>query len=274
MDILAKARQLEARLARRVDRAAGRALPRTGREPLEIAHAVVEAVEREIQPAGRGRHLFPFNRIRVAVLAPTPQTRARVEAVFATEPTLAERITSRLEAAGCRVDDLAIHVECATQTGTGWETPDLHVEFERVSTVAPVELPAPVAVTPVVEPPAIEIEVVAGAADEPRFTFRLTRIDLGRCAEVRDQRSRLLRTNHVAFSDNGERPNTTVSRRHAHVAFDAAAEEFRVFDDGSEQGTSLMRSGKTIVIPTGARGVRLLSGDEVVLGQARVRVKF
>ena len=83
MDILAKARQLEARLARTVDRAAARVMPAGGREPLEIAHAVVDAVEREVQPAGRGRHLFPFNRIRVAVAAPSPHARARFEATFA-----------------------------------------------------------------------------------------------------------------------------------------------------------------------------------------------
>ena len=54
MDIVAKARDLETRLARTVDRAAARVLPVGGsREPLEIAHAVVEAVEREVQPAGR-----------------------------------------------------------------------------------------------------------------------------------------------------------------------------------------------------------------------------
>ena len=74
MDIVAKARDLETRLARTVDRAAARVLPAAGpREPLEIAHAVVEAVEREVQPAGRGRHLFPFNRIGVWVLAPSRQ---------------------------------------------------------------------------------------------------------------------------------------------------------------------------------------------------------
>ena len=109
MDIVAKARDLETRLARGVNRAAARVLPAAGaREPLEIAHAVVEAVEREVQPAGRGRHLFPFNRIGVSVLAPSRQVRARVEAVFATEPTLAQRIAGRLEAAGCSVPDLTV----------------------------------------------------------------------------------------------------------------------------------------------------------------------
>src|SRR5688500_9742363 len=100
MDILAKARQLEARLARTVDRAAARVIPPGGREPLEIAVAAVDAVEAEVQPAGRGRQLFPFNRIRVLVVAPPRHARARFEAMFAEEPSLAGRIQTRLETAG------------------------------------------------------------------------------------------------------------------------------------------------------------------------------
>jgi len=75
MDLLARARKLESQLTRTVDRAAARLLPVGGREPLEIAHAVVEAVEHEVQPAGRGRQLFPFNRIHVSVRAPSRQAR-------------------------------------------------------------------------------------------------------------------------------------------------------------------------------------------------------
>jgi hypothetical protein len=33
-----------------------------------------------------------------------------------------------------------------------------------------------------------------------------------------------------------------------------------------------VRNGKTISVPAGSRGVRLQSGDEVVLGEARLRL--
>ena len=33
-------------------------------------------------------------------------------------------------------------------------------------------------------------------------------------------------------------------------------------------------TGGRLAVPRGARGVRLESGDEIVLGEARVRVKF
>ncbi len=268
MDILAKARSLETRLARTVDRAAARVLPAGSREPLEIAHAVVEAVEREVQPAGRGRHLFPFNRIAVSVLAATPQAGTRIEAVFATEPTLLQRIAARLEAAGCPVPDLAVSVACVAQAADEWMAADVHVAFDRVVETAPTNPVAPR------EPPAIEMEVAAGTADQPSYVFQLARIELGRCGEVRDRRNRVLRTNHVAFADEESRPNQTVSRRHAHVEYQASTDQFRLYDDGSEQGTGLARSGRTIAVPPGARGVRLQSGDEILLGQARLRVRF
>jgi FHA domain-containing protein len=81
----------------------------------------------------------------------------------------------------------------------------------------------------------------------------------------------LLRTNHVAFADSGPPPNQTVSRCHAHIHYAAQLRQYRVYDDRSEHGTGVLRSGHTIAVPPGSRGVRLQSGDEIVLGEARVR---
>ena len=281
MDILAKARQLEARLARTVDRAAARVMPPGGREPLEIAHAVVEAVEREVQPAGRGRHLFPFNRIRVLVVAPSKQARARFEATFAVEPTLAQRIHTRLETAGCVPADLGVTVDYLEAAGGSWSAPDVHVEFDRVdeplpeptSADATVGKPAPAPVPVEEPPPAVEIEIAVGEAEQQLYSFQFARIDFGRCTQVRDRRNQLVRTNHVAFADTDDALNRTVSRRHAHLEYVAAEHAFRVYDDGSEQGTAVSRGGRTIAVPPGARGVRLLPGDEILLGHARLRVR-
>jgi hypothetical protein len=71
MDLLGKARRLESRIASTFDLAVkglGRTAPR---EPLEIVHAILDAVEQEVQPTGRGTRAFPFNRIDVSVLAPS-----------------------------------------------------------------------------------------------------------------------------------------------------------------------------------------------------------
>src|SRR5688572_5044713 len=278
MDILAKARELEARLARTVDRAAARVIPPGGREPLEIALAVVEAVEAEVQPAGRGRQLFPFNRIRALVVAPTRHVRSRFEATFAVEPTLAQRINTRLETAGCLPADLAVAVDYVETAGSGWSAPDVHVEFERVETPVlesdSVEAAPQPTGAPAAEPaPPVEIEVAAGQAEQPAYPFDFPLIDPGRCMHVRDRRNQLVRTNHMAFAAIDDAINRTVSRRHAHLHYVASERAFRVYDDGSEQGTAVARGGRTIAVPPGARGVRLQPGDEILLGHARLRVR-
>jgi pSer/pThr/pTyr-binding forkhead associated (FHA) protein len=101
----------------------------------------------------------------------------------------------------------------------------------------------------------------------------LSRIDLGRGLEVRDTRHRLLRTNHVAFVEGSAAVNQTVSRRHAHIAEDPSGDH-RLHDDRSEHGTGIVRGGRTIPVPPGSRGVRLCSGDEIALGEARVRIRI
>src|SRR5262245_53870903 len=101
MDILRKLRRLESKLSRTVDEAAQK-IPTAGTsEPLEILHAIVDAAERRIEPAGRGKFVFPFNRIHIRIAANSRETRARFEAVFGSEPPLHDRIVERLHSAGC-----------------------------------------------------------------------------------------------------------------------------------------------------------------------------
>src|SRR5262249_57313918 len=106
MDILGKARKFESTIARKLDTAARELIGSGAREPIEIVNLIVDAVEQEIQSSGRGRRVFPFNRIAVAVLAPTRDCRARLEAVLEGEPSLGQRIVERLRAARCRVGGL------------------------------------------------------------------------------------------------------------------------------------------------------------------------
>jgi predicted component of type VI protein secretion system len=57
------------------------------------------------------------------------------------------------------------------------------------------------------------------------------------------------------------------------VEHDARADAYRVHDEGSSRGTSVIRDGRGQPVPRG-RGLRLRSGDVLVLGDARVRVKI
>ena len=62
MDVLGKARRLEWRIAGTVEQAAKGLVRPAPREPLEIVHAILDAVEREIQhPRDRRfKHLVIF----------------------------------------------------------------------------------------------------------------------------------------------------------------------------------------------------------------------
>jgi hypothetical protein len=266
LDVLGKARRLESSIARRLDSAARDFIGSGAREPLEIVHAIVEAVAHEIQPGGRGRRILPFNRVAVSVLAPSRDARARFEAVFAGEPALRDRIADRLRSAGCEPAELVVDVVYVTRAQRSWKNPGFHIDFARV---------APVAVADASQsqkPARLELTVLRGVAERRTYSFMARRIDLGRCGEVRDSRNRLLRTNHVAFAEGSGDVNQSVSRQHAHIAY--ASGDYRLFDDRSAHGTSIVRGGKTVAIPAGSRGVRLQSGDEIVLGEARVRIRF
>jgi hypothetical protein len=274
MDIVGKARRLERRIARSVDAAVGEFLGDTaGVSALEIIHAVVDEAEQQVQEAGRGRRLFPFNRVVVYVpVGPRDkQAKARFAAVAAGPPTLTSRLRERLEAAGCKADDLSADIIYVAKPQAEWKSPDYHVDFERgAPAVETAPEPEPEA-TPE-DPPRLRLTVVAGTADRKVVLFDGGRIDIGRRAEVLNARQRLVRTNHVAFTEEGEDVNRTVSRRHAHIIYNPSAREYRLWDDRSAHGTALVRGGRMIPVPSGARGTRLQSGDEIVVGQARLRV--
>ena len=53
MDILRNLQRLESRLAKKVNETAQKMTPSNPREPLEIVHAIMETVEKHIEPAGR-----------------------------------------------------------------------------------------------------------------------------------------------------------------------------------------------------------------------------
>ena len=257
-----KARTLESTLAARVEGAARQLTRSTARQPLEIVHAIVDAIEREVQPAGRGRRLFPFNHIRVVIAASSPRQRAYLEAACEGPPSLQQRIVDGLEAAGCTAPPISITIEFVEHGEPEWAQPEFDVQCARG---APIAAPAP-------ETASLELTITHGTTGRSTYTFAEPVVALGRGDEVRDSRQRLLRTNQVAFADGDDPVNNTVSRRHARIEKDARG--FRLFDDGSTQGTSVIRGGRGLPVSRGTRGLLLQSGDEIVLGQARLRVRI
>lgn len=264
--ILEKARRLESGIAARVEGTVTRVTEHhADRQPLEIVHAIVDAVAREVQPTGRGRNGFPFNSIHVVTRAPTARAKALVQAVFDGPPSLQQRIEERLTAAGCAANGLVVQTTFASKARDGWVDADFTVEYLRLPDSR---------VAPPTRSSRIDLGILAGAAIRTSYAFGAQSIALGRGAEVRDARARLLRTNHVAFVEGDDEINQTVSRLHARIEHDAASGSYRVFDEGSSQGTSIVRSGRGHTVPRGTRGMTLESGDELVLGRARIKIKI
>ena len=114
--------------------------------------------------------------------------------------------------------------------------------------------------------------MIAGSAEQLQLCLKKKRINLGRLVEVIDAEGRLTRKNDVAFRDDSQAPNPSVSRAHAHIEFDPERAVFRLFDDRSAHGTTVIRDGSVIPVPQGpSKWLALRHGDEIVLGQASLR---
>jgi hypothetical protein len=266
MNVLGKARRLESTIAAKLDEAAKRMVRSRPREPLEIVLAILDAVEERIEPTGRGARVFPFNRVELSVLAPSREARGRLEAVLGGDTPLRTRILDRVHCAGCSPADVVVEIQYIDRASQNWSAPEFDLQFARIAEPGAEALEG--------QDGLINIRVLRGAMERRAYALIGPRIDIGRGAEVRDHRNRLIRTNHVVFTEGGGDVNGTVSRKHAHIAFEPGTGHFRLHDDGSEHGTEIVRGGRTISVHRGARGVRLRLDDEVVLGEARVRITF
>jgi len=106
------------------------------------------------------------------------------------------------------------------------------------------------------------------------FTFSDVVVRIGRSMDPTDDRGRP-RLNDVAFLENDSAENRTVTRGHALIRFDARSGEYRLFDEGSANGTRVLRSGEAIDVPRrDPVGVSLRSGDEIQLGKAGIRIRI
>jgi hypothetical protein len=259
-DWLDRARDLEAAIESRVE-GVSRRLAASPRQPLETMHAIVQTVAQEVQAVGRGRQTFPYTQLRVWLAAASARERARLSAACEGPPTLQDRIVERLRAEGCAVPLLPLKVSFVPVPKADWLDPAFHVEYGR-STPAPAEA---------ADRSRLDLAVTHGTAERSSYAFTGTTVAIGRGREVRDRAGRLIRTNHVAFLEKTDDVSQTVSRQHARIEYEAGADAFRLHDDGAAHGTSVIRDGRGLPVPRG-RGLRLKSGDVIVLGEARVRV--
>lgn len=219
-----------------------------GQEIIEIQRRILDAIEQRVQQLPRARRVFPFNEVAVRIPTQHPERRAALELVFVSDNALREEI-------------------CDSFRREGVEYPqDLRVD---VSVIETAETTEPSIVCRKTEAPATRPQAAGFGA--VRFTLedgtpvqvKKGRVQIGRQPDVLDDRKRLVRRNDLTVEHD------TVSRAHAHIEWSAG--EFRLFDDGSSYGTSVIHEGRLADVPqAGGRGMRITSGDEIYFGQARV----
>lgn len=237
----------------------------TGTEPMELRRAVLDDVESRVVIAGAGKRVFPYNRLEVRLLADSPEQREALEAIVHEAWDLRHEMTDRLRDSGSAAPPgLEVDVQVTEEARPEFGDRHWHVVYHRTEGVT-ASGPG--------RRPTLVLTITQGKAKQVVYSFDSNdRITLGRLDEVLDEDGRVKRRNDVAFLEEGE-VNRTVSREQARILWDAEATEYRLRTEPGASGTRILRDGRTIDVSSqDRRGVRLLSGDEVYLGKACLKV--
>lgn len=231
-------------------------------ELAEIRLAVLDAVKEKSYRAG-GKKVFPFDRIRVQMRG-VDESRRDLFAGGFFRRYIEQEVRNALHGAGCRFpENLRVDIEPHSgfpQSGEPW----LVVEALSQET-------APAAGRVVL------LVVREGAANVAHLRMEKARTNIGRVVDVyRD--GGLHRRNDLAFEADTE-INASVSREHAHIVFDRASGEYRLFNDRwyprdgkpqGECGTWIVRDGMSQEVHRDSRGAKLEPRDEIHFGRAVV----
>lgn len=236
--------------------------PDQKRELLEVHRAVLDDVAAHVDTLPRGKQTFVYTQLDVKILLPNPELRRSYELVFVEADALSRDIRQRLEDQRVELPGrLLVQVELVPELSPDVATRGFDVHYVS----APIQ-------QDLKEVAEVRFTIISGSAQQQQLLLKKRRINLGRLAEVVDAEQRLTRQNDVAFREDAPAPNRSVSRAHAHIEFDPEDTVFRLYDDRSAHGTTVVRDGAVIPVPPGpSKGVALRDGDEIVLGHARLR---
>ena len=223
------------------------------KEALEIRREILSAIRDRIEAKGGGEYIFPYGEITVKLNARDAGHRDSLTAAFVDEDALESQVREMLVEGGCRAEDVSVLVEILDDAAGA----PFKLEFKRVEKVK--------AAAPVTKRPAAWLYVTKGKCDQSEFFIARNQVYLGRLKEVSSRDGGLRRRNDIAFDDSED----TVSREHAHIQFEEG--KFRLYHDLGERGTKLFREGRAVAVPPSGRGTQLKSGDEIHLGDARLR---
>ena len=239
------------------------------REAIELYRDALDQIAARATVGKRGDRVFPFDLISIELMAADPERKAVLETLF--DPgQLGDDIRSTLaEERIAAPANLTVAVHYPEDAAT-----EMRIVCEKTEQVAsPAATAAPeVQAIPQVPLTRVILVTLAGVPSSQHFIADRSHINIGREDEVVDSQGRAIRRNDLFFPEAAHEANASVSRSHAHMRFDFATGEWRIYDDGSSLGTGIFREGRRIEVPShAARGVLLKPGDEICLGQVRVR---
>lgn len=230
-------------------------------ELLEIRRDILGEFRDNIQPKGQGKKVFPYDTVAVRIAAQNAGQQTLLEGAFAQDNELEQDLRALLGEADCPVPSgFNVTVSVVEDLAAA----PFQIEYSNTNQPITAQvLPQPISIAR----PNAKLTVLRGQADPSEYSIASDRVNIGRLKEVVGDREGLRRRNDIAFAET----ETSVSREHAYIRFDAESGKFRLYDSMSQRGTSLFREGRRLETPKGpTRGVQLRSGDEIHLGEARI----
>jgi hypothetical protein len=233
-------------------------------EPPELAEirlAVLDHIREKSYRSG-GKKVFPYDLLRVEMRG-VEETRRDVFAGRFFRQYIVQEVRGALRDGGCRFpDNLRVDIEPVAglpKPGENWLIVETASQ-ERVDAAAK---------------PVGRLIVQEGEANVADIRLEKARINIGRVVDVYRAEG-LFRRNDLAFEADTE-INRSVSREHAHIRYDRAAGEYRLFNDrwynrgaAADCGTWIVRDGMSQEVHRTARGTKLEPGDEIRFGRAVV----
>jgi len=243
------------------ERAIGKVLrpgPNQSREPIEIRREVLREIADQVHPAGGGEYIFPFTGIKVELYASDVTAQGPLEAIFSL-PGFADDVRATIIDRGCKLRALDVQVEVKEPPAAG-EAPAVpyRIAYHRSSA------PGPKAAAP---RPRARLVVLEGLADVTELSIDRDLLYIGRLKEVINSKTGLERKNQLSFDAS----EATVSRKHARLEYEPETGKLRLFND--PEITSVSRDGRGVPCDA-TRGLQLRSGDEIIVGRARVRFEI
>ena len=232
-------------------------------EPPEVAEvrlAILEQVQAKSYRAG-GKKVFPSNLVHIK-LRGIEDSRAPVFTSAFFRKYFEQELRAYLDKNECRYpEDLRVDVHITRDLPTPGEA-WVWVEAESQD-------------RPAAPRRAARLVVMEGKANTAEVTLSKARTNIGRTVDVYRAEG-LSRRNDLAFTEETD-INRTVSREHAHILYDRATGEYRLFNDRwysrdeSAPATWIVRDGLSHEVHRSARGTKLEPGDEIHFGKAVVR---